>query len=158
MKQKKQISIIKLLTICLLFLIIIIFFVLIENNKARENAFRAEASKVINAATEAVSKVNNENLVFSEENTSCRYNQLFCFTIEDLIKMGLYDGDEKQYSGKVLVNAVDPYNVSYNLYFKKNNEFKIVRGPHKDYSGKGVVNPEPWKEEYSICTCLEETD
>jgi hypothetical protein len=142
----------------LLLIIVIISSLLSEASKSREKAFRSEATKIVNAAKKAVEKINKDVFVFGEGNTSCRYNQLFCFTIEDLVKMDLYDGDFKQYIGKIEVDAVDPFNIKYNLFFKKNNEFKIIRGIHKDYIDKGIMSIEPWKEEYSTCTCLEETD
>ena len=67
-----------------------------------------------------------------------------------MVNNKLYDGDSERYVGKVIFDKV---NDSYELYLKKNDEFRIIAGSSTDYTKSGILAREEWKEDYEICEC-----
>ena len=120
--------------------IIVFMFVLVGISSAltlntnREKAFRTEANKVLKASVDASKrKIKIENTT-----EACKVDN------------DLYDGDINKYSGKVIY---DSKNKSYELYFKKADEFRIIGGSSNDYNKVGILARESWQEDYTICTC-----
>lgn len=115
-------------------------------HSTREEAFRVEANKILASSKKAVKKV---EILDNEDNCKIDDNR-YCFTVENLIDNKLYAGDSDKYIGKVIY---DKKNNSYELYLKKNDEFKIIAGSSTDYTKSGILAIEEWKENYRICEC-----
>ena len=112
-------------------------------HSTREEAFRVEANKILASSKKAVKKV--------EILDNCKIDDdRYCFTVGNLIDNKLYVGDSDKYIGKVIY---DKKNNSYELYLKKNDEFKIIAGSSTDYTKSGILAIEEWKENYRICEC-----
>ena len=115
-------------------------------HSTREEAFRVEANKILASSKKALKKV---EILQNEENCKIDDNR-YCFTVGNLIDNKLYAGDSDKYIGKVIY---DKKNNSYELYLKKNDEFKIISGSSTDYTKSGILAIEEWKENYRICEC-----
>lgn len=115
-------------------------------HSTREEAFRVEANKILASSKKAVKKV---EILDNEDNCKIDDNR-YCFTVKNLIDNKLYAGDSDKYIGKVIY---DKKNNSYELYLKKNDEFKIIAGSSTDYTKSGILAIEEWKENYRICEC-----
>lgn len=117
----------------------------------REDAFRIEATNVLKASKEATRKLEDEKIKLLNNSQNCQVDEnRYCYTISYLVNNKLYDGDSERYVGKVIF---DKENVSYELYLKKNDEFRIIAGSSTDYTKSGILAREEWKEEYEICEC-----
>ena len=155
MKAKKGFTLIELLAVIVVLTIItLIGFTTMSTytKKAREDAFRIEATEIVNGVKDAVSLHDINKINIKNDNASCQKSgsDKYCFTIAELIKLGIYDGNSEMFTGKVLANSEDS---SYTLYLKKGNEFKIIGGFREDYKNYGTLSLEPWKDEYSSCDC-----
>ena len=117
----------------------------------REDAFRIEATNVLKASKDATRKLEDEKIKLLNNSQNCQVDEnRYCYTISYLVNNKLYDDDSERYVGKVIF---DKENVSYELYLKKNDEFRIIAGSSTDYTKSGILAREEWKEEYEICEC-----
>lgn len=141
--------------ICLLASLIITVTVTIPKfTRSREDAFRVEATRVIENTEEAIQRINNKKLSIENDSNSCQNEKKYCFTVKKLIELELYDGNPKHFSGKVEIDYTDT-EPAYTVFFKKNDEFKIIYGFRKSYIDFGQLSNDPWEEEYEICNCEE---
>ena len=156
MEKKANSSLIKPMYVLLLIIVFILIgstVMLPRMNKAREDAFRVEATKVIKSASEALKKVQKSELQMVNNDKMCQIGNKMCFTVKELIRLGLYDGKESDYSGRVDLDITNSEKTQYGLYFRKNDEFKIIGGIMKDYTTNGILSKDSWKQEFDKCTC-----
>ena len=120
-------------------------------SSTREDAFRIEANNVLKASKIASGKIKKKELELLNDKNNCKVDEnRYCFTVENLVKNDIYDGDSEKYIGKVIY---DIKNESYELYLKKNDEFRIIAGSSTDYTKSGILAREEWKDDYSLCEC-----
>ncbi len=170
MKNNKGFTLIELLAVIVVLAIVMVLAtttVLPYMSTAREDAFRIEASNAVDAADMVMNLYTLGEYTFSNDGTDKLTNsedgtKTACFTIQKLIDVSAYSGGnsssededtEPTFSGKVIVETKDKKK-SYTLYFKKNDEFKIIEGKTKDYTDKDIAlqNADNWTEEYSKCS------
>jgi len=158
MKNKKGFTLVELLAVIVVLAIVMVLAtttVLPYMGKAREEAFRLEATNVVKSAESAVDLYSLGEIKLKNNANSCKNSEknTICFTVNELIDLALYEGDKDVYSGSVTIDLTDTKIPSYLLYFKKNDEFKIIGGTHKDYNENGVLSNDDWKEDYGKCNC-----
>lgn len=158
MKNNKGFTLIELLAVIVVLAIVTVLAtrsVLPFMSSARVDAFRIEASNVIKSAEDAVDLYTIQQIKLKNNTLSCIKDNVLCITVEELINLGLYDGDKESFSGKVLVNISNLKSPSYTLYFQKNSEFNINGGTEKDYVNNGTVNNGGWTSSngQSVCSC-----
>ena len=160
MKNKKGFTLIELLAVIVVLAIVMVLAVttvLPYMNNAREEAFRIEATSLVDAAEKAkdlytLNQVTIENSATNVD--SCSSTNKICFTVKKLIDLGIYEGDVNSYSGKVEITNISSKTPTYTSSIKKNNEFKIIAGTAKDYTNKDTsLSTAEWKDEYAKCTC-----
>lgn len=148
--MRKDNELLKLVAITVVFATFIIMAIsgTLSMTSTREDSFRTEANKVLKASKEAY-----ENKIdITEDTKSCKIDDnRVCYSIDYLIESGIYEADKDTFIGKVIY---DNSNESYELYLKKNDEFKIIAGSSTDYQKSGTLTVEEWKEEHSLCECL----
>lgn len=147
-KKFTFVELISLIVIVAIIVIIAVSFALPKTRESREKAFRVEATNIVKAAEKAVKKLN-----INESDSSCKINNKYCFTVKDLIKYKLYDGNPKYYSGKVEIDYGNSEYPIYAVYIKKNDEFKIIDGFRSDYTEFGILSIYNWNEDYEKCNC-----
>ncbi len=169
MKNNTGFTLIELLAVIVVLAIVMVLAtttVLPYMSTAREDAFRIEASNAVEAADMVMNLYTLGEYKFVGEgqdkiNTSDGTTTA-CFTIQRLIDVSAYSGGnsasedeeaEPTFSGKVIIETKDKKK-SYTLYFKKNDEFKIIDGKTKDYTNKDIAlqNIENWEDDYSKCS------
>ena len=126
---------------------------------AKRDAFATEASSIILSAKNAVDMYNLNKLEIGNDNNSCIKDNIMCFTVEELIDSGLYNGDKNKYSGKVQLNLENENNIISALYFQKGTEYNIVSSYATDFSkNKEDINTGTFsggESEYTTCSCDE---
>lgn len=178
MKSNKGFTLIELLAVIIILGIVSVIgatTVLPYMSKSREKAFRIEATEVVNSAQEAVRLIDlGQASLKDDENSSCivghdlydedengipiesswKPGTTYCFTVEELIDLGVYTGDKNSLSGSVFVDSYDDNTPSrYTLYLKKNDEFKIIFGRESNYKDNGELSSEDWNDYYATCYC-----
>ncbi len=143
--NKKGFTLIELLAVIVILAIVTVIGVttiLPYMQNARRDAFNVEATEVVKAAREAVSLDGLGKITFTTDK-SYHSGSEYCFTVEELANLGIYDGNTSAYSGKVLVNtSTNAYTFTLNL--KKNDEFKIIGGTREDYTGFTAFSTATW--------------
>ena len=152
-KKKSPLQTAYIIVLAVVFIVVGATVTLPRMSKARENAFRVEATRVIESATKALEKANDKELQITNSDNMCQVGNRVCFTVKELITLGLYDGKEKDYSGRVDMDVSNPERVQYALFFKKNDEFKIIGGIMKNYTTNGHLSRYAWNDEFEKCTC-----
>ena len=141
--------------ICLLASIIITTTVTFPKfTRSREQAFRVEATRVVEDTEEAIKRIKDKKLQITNDDNSCNLGEKYCFTVKELIDLELYDGNPKNFSGKVEIDYTNP-EPTYNVFFKKNDEFKIIYGFRKSYIDFGKLSQDNWLNEFETCNCEE---
>ena len=160
MKTKNGFTLIELLAVIVVLAIVMVLAtttVLPYMTKAREKAFRIDATSVVSAAKNAYDLLNLNQITLYENNApSCRNGGWVCFTIEELINLGLYTGDKNVYSGMIYIrDRYDKINPTYELYLKKGNEYAIIGQTEENYNDYGNLdNIEDWEDRFSSsCNC-----
>ena len=156
--NKKGFTLIELLAVIVILAIITVIgitTILPYMQDARERAFKIEATNVVNAAKKAMDLISLDQLSVDSTGTeSCKNaaGTTYCFTVEKLINLGIYTtGDKNAFSGKIIVT---PSNASpYNLYLKKNDEFKITGSTFENYTDINLPSSGDWASAYESCTC-----
>lgn len=154
--NNKGFTLIELLAVIIVLAIVMVLAattVLPYMSTAREDAFRLEATNVITSAQNAIDLYNLKEIKLKNNENSCKKDNTICFSVSELIDLGIYEGDKNVYSGSVIVDLTNSKIPSYTLYLKKNDEFKIVGGTHKNYKDNGVMSSENWSENYEKCSC-----
>lgn len=142
-------DIVKLLAIIVILLVFILALVgtSLTLSSSREDAFRTEANKILDATSIVIS----DNLELTNDAKSCKVDDSsYCITVDYLTDNKLYSEGDNTYTGKVIYNIEKE---THELYLKKNDEFKIIGGLSKNYNKSGTLSYEEWLEEYSICEC-----
>ncbi len=152
--MEKKFSFVELISLIVIIAVVVMFAIscaLPKTREARESAFRLEATKMVAAAEKAVFNNKEGKLKIENNKNSYKSDDIYCFTVKDLMDRELYSGNKKYYSGKVLIDYTDKDDPQYTVYFKKNDEFKIIGGFRKDYSDYGVLSVQTWNEDYESC-------
>ena len=159
--NNKGFTLIELLAVIVVLAIVMVLAtttVLPYMSTAREDAFRIEASNAVEAADMAMNLYTLGDYTFSNDGTDKLTNgedgtKTACFTIQKLIDISAYNADKETFEGKVIVTTKDKKK-SYTLYFKKNEEFKIIGGETNNYNNKDIAlqNTENWTDDYSECS------
>ena len=148
MKSNKGFTLIELLAVIVILAIVTVIgitTVLPYMTTARESAFRTEATEVVKSAKTAINlyKLNQIDIPtspisgyrgFLKDSNSERY----CFTVQSLIDLGIYDGDKNAIKGGIVIDLEEDSEHPYTLYLKK-NEFQIYGGHEENYKDKGDV-------------------
>ena len=89
MKTNDNIKSIKLIGIIIVLLLIVIIGLLAmpRMTEVREKAFRVEATKIVDAAKNAMNKFNNKELELKDNGESCHKANTYCFTISALLSV-----------------------------------------------------------------------
>ena len=156
MKEKGIFNITKLLAIIIVLLIVILVAATItlpSASKAREKAFRLEATNAVEGAENAIKKYKDNELTINNDTNSCRDTIKYCFTVKELSRLDLYKGDSSKFKGKIEIYYDDESNHEYNVFFRKNDEFRIIGGFRKSYTEFGVLSIQMWNEDYEACNC-----
>lgn len=158
MKNNNGFTLIELLAVIIVLAIVTVLgatTVLPYMSKARENAFRIEATEIVNSAKEALHLYDLSQIKLKNNTASCKKANTneYCFTVAELINLGIYDGDAGTFSGKIEANLVNSTAPIYTLYFKKNDEFKIIGENRENYKDYGNLSLATWEDEYSACNC-----
>lgn len=160
MKNKNGFTLIELLAVIVVLSIVTVIAtqsILPFMSNARPDAFRIEASNVINSSQDAISFYNLGKITLDNNANSCKKGNVVCFTIAELIDLGLYKGDKDIYKGKVLIDVTTATSPTYTLYLQKGAEFNIKGGTETDYVDNGTINNGGWTDaeltEYTACDC-----
>ena len=156
MKTNDNIKSIKLIGIIIVLLLIVIIGLLAmpRMTEVREKAFRVEATKIVDAAKSAMNKFNNKELELKDNGESCHKANTYCFTVSELENIGVYNLDNKDYIGKIIVDYEQNINKpQYYLYLKKSADLKIINGFREDYVNMGSISYQQWLDEYETCDC-----
>ena len=119
---------------------------------SREKAFRVETTKIVKATEKAIKDYKLSKFVVQNNSDSCAIDERYCFSIKELVNLRYYDGNINHYSGKIEAYKSDD-KLSYSVYVKKNDEFKIIAGYREDYTENGLLSIESWNEDYEECNC-----
>lgn len=160
MKNNNGFTLIELLAVIVILAIVTVVAtrsILPYMSNSRIDAFGIEATEIVKSASSAVDLYNLNQLKMNGTN-SCVKDNVFCFTVEELIDLGLYTGTKDTYKGKVLVNMTDTFTPTYEVYIQKGAEFSINGSTDTDYVNKkdnidtgGFANDKV--DEYTKCTC-----
>ena len=163
MKNNNGFTLIELLAVIVVLAIVMVLAtttVLPYMTEARESAFRIEATTVIDSAESAKDLYTLGKVKINNDSDSCvdATTKKMCFTVDELITLGIYDGNKDDFDGKVLIENYNTNTPSYTLNLKKNSEFAIIGGTVKDYSNNtteggalGVVAN--WADANATCSC-----
>lgn len=146
------IEIVSIIVVLAAVIIIAATITLPKMSTARDQAFRLEATKMVEASKEAIKRVEKEEINVSNNEESCHYENKYCFTVKYLSDNNLYIDNNKGYTGKIEV-VTDSGKPMYILYFKKNDEFKIIGGTREHYENDKIITADMWQEEYEKCNC-----
>jgi len=156
MKNNKGFTLIELLAVIVVLAIVMVLAtttVLPYMSDARQNAFKIEASNVISAVDNAKDLYNIGKIKMnSNAKISCATATKICFNVDELINLGIYEGDKNSYDGKITVANYNTPTPTYELYLKKNDEFKILGGTLKDYTNASLSTGD-WAASYTECSC-----
>ncbi len=162
MKNNKGFTLIELLAVIVVLAIVTVIAtrsVLPYMSSAREDAFGIEATDVVESTNDAIDLYNLNKIKLNEtEKKSCKKDNTICFTVEELITLGLYEGDKDTYKGKIIVDITNSASPKYIVYLQKGSEFSINGSSNTDYVNKkddiksgGFANDKVT--EYTTCTC-----
>ena len=161
MKNNKGFTLIELLAVIVVLAIVTVIAtqsILPFMSSARIDAFAIEATSVINSSEDALSFYNLGKVKLDGNTNSCRSGNVVCFTVAELIDLGLYEGDKDVYKGKVLIDVTNSAVPSYTLYLQKGAEFSIVGSDTTDFTNDGadIVDggfASDKVNEYTTCSC-----
>lgn len=151
-KKYSLLELISVTTLVSFFIILALVNALPAASKAREQAFRVEATKIVESTEKTIEKINNKEFEIEENDEYCKIDNKYCLTINSLIETNNYENVNSNYNGKVIV-YLDKDNTQYEVYIKKGNEFKIIGGFRNNYKEHGVLSIQSWNEDYEKCTC-----
>ncbi len=159
MKDKRGFTLIELLAVIVVLAIVMVLAVttvLPMMGQSREKAFRIEATNAVKYAGDAYDLFNLGEIDINKDSTKSCYNSTtnkMCFTIDELIDLQLYQVDKGIFLGKVDIDLTNRNQPIYTLYFKKNDEFRIVGEQFNTYVDYGELNNAAWDNKYNSCTC-----
>ena len=129
LKENKGFTLIELLAVIVVLAIVMVLAVttvLPYMNKARKEAFALEANAAKDAASNAMSLIMigslTDNYKFTAGNktdsNNTNDNDKYCFTIENLKAAGLYEKDDTNYKGTIIVEQKTDKTYEYTVNFK----------------------------------------
>lgn len=125
-----------------------------QMNSARENAFKIEALTILESSKSTINKLIKSSEISVNNNTSsCKKDNTYCFSLNELKKLGLYKSGNESYIGKVEIDLVDVDNPQYILYLKKSEDLKMMFASTKNFANMASVPVINWTEEYELCNC-----
>ena len=137
MKNNKGFTLIELLAVIVVLAIVMVLAVttvLPYMSSARENAFGVEATAVVKAAQNAKDLVTLGQIPITNSADACKSSTKMCFTVSQLISLGLYEADTSVYSGSITISNYSTTTPTYTLNLNKSDEFKIIGGTTMDYT------------------------
>ena len=152
MNNSKLLSLVSIVVVFFVAIIVLLSLSINKASEVREQAFRKEATNVVESANKAIKKYNENTLTFTNNENVCKKDKVFCFTVKYLIDNKLYDGNENMFSGKIEIDT-SKNDSAYSVYFKKGDEFKIIGGFRSDYTKHGTLSIATWNSDYETCTC-----
>lgn len=157
LKNKRGFTLVELLAVIVVLAVVMVLAtttILPYMSTAREDAFRIEATYIVQAGENALNVLNLGQINVDGDENSCVKGKTYCFTVKALVDKGLYDADNDNYVGKLIIGADDPKNVSYTLWLNKVGNFNIIEGTATDYNQKNVpITNGTWSESYEKCEC-----
>ena len=157
--KEKRFTLIELLAVIVVLAIVMVLAVtnvLPMMSQSREKAFRIEATNAVQYAEDAFQlyKLNAIKLN-TDSKKSCKNDEIkkMCFTIDELIDLQLYQVDKGIFSGHVDIDISDENRPKFTLYFKKNDEFRIVNQTFNSFVDNGTLDNAAWDESYNSCSC-----
>ena len=159
MKDKSGFTLIELLAVIVVLAIVMVLAtttVLPYMSQAREKAFRIEATSAVEAAANAYYLYSlNQISLGGSATTSCKKDNNICFTVAELVKLGLYEGDATNYSGTVTIDITNSKKPAYTLNFKKGTEYVLIGQTGKNFNDNGTLgNVSDWADaDEGQCTC-----
>ena len=161
MKNNKGFTLIELLAVIVVLAIVTVIAtqsILPYMANARPDAFAIEASNVVKSAQDAYNFYNINEVKLKNNESSCKVTNKICFTVEELINLGLYDGDKDTFKGKVIIDITDSKNPEYKLYLSKGAEFSITGSIETNFvENKMDIDDGGWSEidaeTYTKCVC-----
>lgn len=157
--NKSGFTLIELLAVIIILAVIAVIgmtTVLPYMSESREKAFRIEATNVVKAAEKALRLYTIGEASLKNNQSSCAKSSdgSICYTVAELISLGIYDGDSDAYSGKVIIQNAASKTPTYVLYLNKSSEFKIIEGTQKTYDKLGSLSTDNWSaDDYEACNC-----
>ena len=100
MKNNNGFTLIELLAVIVVLAIVTVIAtqsILPYMSNARPDAFGIEATNVVQSAESAVSFYNLNKINLKNNTSSCKKDKIICFTVAELINLGLYEGDTDYY-------------------------------------------------------------
>jgi len=157
MKNNRGFTLIELLAVIVVLAIVMVLAattVLPYMGDARENAFKIEATNVVTAAESAKDLYAIGKVSMNADSTkSCTAGTTMCFTVDELISLGIYEADAATFYGKVVISNYNTNTPTYTLHLKKNDEFSIIGGTGKDYSDYSGTLTGTWPADGATCSC-----
>lgn len=160
MKNSKGFTLIELLAVIVVLAIVTVIAsssILPYMSNARPDAFKVEATNVINSAKSVMDLYNMNEISLKGNTSSCKKDNVICFTVQELIDLGIYKDKTGAFSGKVLIDITNQTSPSYTLYLQKGAEFNITGGTSTDYVNSGTINDGGWSDSdattNSTCSC-----
>jgi len=160
MNNKKGFTLIELLAVIVVLAIVTVIAtqsILPFMSNARPDAFRVEATELMNGAENAIELYSLGEIDLKNNTASCKKGNEICFTVKELIDLGIYKDKTGTFSGKVLIDITNKTSPSYKLYFQKGAEFNITGGTETDYVNNGTINDGGWSDAdataNSTCSC-----
>ena len=156
--KKNGFTLIELLAVIVVLAIVMVLAtttVLPYMSEARKSAFLIEATNAVSGAEKAKDLKTLGKITMPDG--SCVKDQKMCFTISNLVDLGVYEADTDVFKGKIIITNYNSINPTYTLYFSKNSEFVINGKKEKDYTklpdDLNVTLSESEKEAFSTCSC-----
>ncbi len=158
MKDIKGFTLIELLAVIVVLAIVMLLAVttvLPMMSESRERAFRVEATNAVKFAEDAYRLHDLDAIKLNDDvKKSCISSDQkhMCFTIDELIDLQLYQVDKGIFEGRVDID-ITSNKPNFTLYFKKNDEFRIVGEQFNTYVDNGTLNNADWVDTYNSCSC-----
>lgn len=161
MKNNKGFTLIELLAVIIVLAVVMVLAtrtILPQMSNARIDAFEISANAMLKSATDAKDYYNLGKIKLNSDTTkSCKINNTLCFTIEEIIELGLNEGDKDIYQGKVIIENYNGEKPTYTLYLQKGAEFSIVGSKEENYENSEDIVEGGFDSdklaEYTTCTC-----
>lgn len=154
LKEKKGFTLIELLAVLIVLGIILVLgitTVLPYLKKSREKTFRIEATEVVNSAKEAFRLLDLNQISLKNNTASCKNENYYCFSVTELIDLGIFDGDKDTFSGTVYYQPNYLDNPLYMLNLNKNYEFILLSTPGESHYESSIGGK--WHTSYEECDC-----
>lgn len=136
MKNNKGFTLIELLAVIVVLAIVTVIAsssILPYMSNARVDAFEVEATNIVKSAQSAMDLYNMGQVKLKGDTTSCKKDNNICFSVQELIDLGIYNDKTGNFKGYVNIDVTNSTNPTYELYLQKGAEFYINGGTETDY-------------------------